>query len=311
MTLKQQRLSTEMPSAFQWKAVAVSVESRCLFNEKPTGLSHRGDVELADLAYFLVALHHADAEMGFAVFQTVVGLHEGCVPDAFARLYRLHVHVWRDGDVAVARCLHHRRHHVVERVVAAVVDLEDDLAYPAALYLAVLVVVHEARVLYLYVGSVFQVAGEVLHARLHRHGHVWLLGAVAAAVVGALEVVDAVVASVVGVETAVGVVGAACAVGVGALAPCLPLSPSGAHVGDVGVALCLLFLVGCLTYRRTSHGTANHAHQGAHVAAARPSGYAADGGTEDAAKGTAHIDTGTRISVATAEEQQSRHADDE
>ena len=91
----------------------------------------------------------------------------------------------------------------------------------------------------------------------------------------------------------------------------MPLGPPDAHVGDVGLALRLLLLVGGLANGGSCYGTAHHANYRAHVAAVRPSCYSADGRAEDAAKGAAHVGARARVSVATAKKQQCRHADNE
>ena len=50
-------------------------------------------------------------EDGLTVLQTVVGLDDGRIADALARLDALHQHILRHADMLVASHLHHHRQH--------------------------------------------------------------------------------------------------------------------------------------------------------------------------------------------------------
>lgn len=216
----------------------------------PYRLLHRRDVELRDLGDVAGALYDADAEAGGAGLQAVVGLHHRGVSDALAGLYLLHMHVRRDEEVTVACGLDDGGDDIVERLLARVAHLEDDLAELSALDPSVLVVVDEACVLDDERRQIAHALGQVLDARLHRLRRRGLLRGVVAGIVGGREVVDAVVSTVVGVEaTAIGVVAGHGGLH-GTLLLCLPLLHLRAvlpRLGDGVLTLLLTVLLRCRT----------------------------------------------------------------
>ena len=217
-----------------------------------------------------------------------------------------------DVDVRIACRLQHRGLNIIDRLLAAVHHLEDDLSDLIAREHTVLVVIHKAGIQDLDVRRIAVTSGQLLHTRLRRSLCLGLGGTVIACIVAALEVVEAVVAGVRRIKSA-----AVTLVGQGVvvrLAVIIPPSMAPLHTGlallHFLIAVVYLVLhtpVGLCTGRCADNGTARHADYRPDVRTACAARNTADGTAQHTAQRSAGHRSRAGIRPAAAQQDSCRN----